>query len=50
MKRRSRSVVRKRRLTAEEVAKYRDLREKVAAELPEISARVRKRMEKSRRS
>ena len=49
MKRQSRAVVRKRRLTADEAAKYRNMREKVAAELPEISARVRERMEKLRR-
>jgi DNA-binding XRE family transcriptional regulator len=34
-----RRIVRQRRLTAEEAAKYREIREKVAGELPELVAR-----------
>jgi DNA-binding XRE family transcriptional regulator len=39
-----RRVVRNRRLTAEEISKYRDVRERVAEELPELIARHHERV------
>ncbi len=37
-------IIRKRRLTAEEASKYQKIREQVAQELPEIFARIHRRM------
>jgi len=43
-------ITRDRRLTPEEAAKYRAIREEIEREKPEINARIRKRMAEKRRA